>query len=293
MRVTDAMVAEVSRRGVADARAAALKASRVASTGIRVELPGDDASAASAGRRLSSEASRFGATMAAADEGSRGLDIVDATLAQMGDLLSEARVLAVQGANDTLGPSERGALADQVAGLRSALLQTASTRIDNRYVLNGMREDVPPYDAAGTFIGDRNLREVEASPGHLVPTGLAIGDVLSPTTGGDTLADLAALEAALRAGDTTQIRAGIDAMAAGTDRVAEARSDVGNRMNTFDMAYALGERLETRLREDRAKEIEADPFDALSDFESARTALEQAVSIAARLPLPGLVQSMR
>lgn len=293
MRVTDSMVAEVSRRGVADARAAALKAQRVASTGIRVEAPGDDASAAAAGRRMTNEIARLGSTMSTADEGSRHLQIVDATLGQMNDILAEARVLAIQGANDTLGPGERNALADQIAGLRSALLETASMRVDDRYILNGLRDDQPPYDASGAFVGDRSLRDVEASPGHFVQSGIAIGNVLSPLSGGDVVADLAALETALRAGDTTAMQVGIDAMAAGTDRVAEARSDVGNRMNAFDMAYSLGERLQTRVVEDRGKMIEADPFDALTDFTNARSALEQAVSIAARLPLPGLVQSMR
>jgi flagellar hook-associated protein 3 FlgL len=290
MRVTDAMMTAQTQKGLATARAAVLKAQQAATTGMRVSAPGDDATAAAGGRRLSHEAARMSATMATADEGERDLSAIDGALATMNDILSEARSLAVQGGNDTLSAGERASIADQIASLRSAMLNTAATKIDGRYVLNGVREDLAPYDAAGTFVGDRNLRQVEASPGHLVKAGIAIGEVLAPATGTDVIAAMSALETALRTGSPAGIAAGIDAMAAGTAQVADARGDVGNRMNTFQMAYGLGERLHARLIEDHAALVEADPYDVLSRLTQAQSALEQAVAIASQLPLPGLAQ---
>lgn len=291
MRVTDAMMTTTTQKGLMNARAAVLKAQNKATTGMRVNAPGDDATAAAGGRRLTNEAARLKATMATADENDRDLSAIDDALATMNDVLSEARSLAVQGGNDTLGPAERSSIADQIANLRSAILQTSGTKIDGRYIFNGVRDDVAPYDAAGTFVGERNLRQVEASPGHFVDAGIAIGDVLTPSSGGiDVLSAMSTLETALRAGDTTGIAAGIDAMAAGTAQVADARGEVGNRMNTFRMAYSLGERLQARVTEDRSALVEADPFDVLSELAQAQSALQQAVTIASQLPLPGLAQ---
>lgn len=289
MRITDGMVSEASRASLQKARQGVYRATQVASTGVRVEKPGDDASAAARGRRLREDGARIEAAMRAADDGRRELEVVDATLAQMSDVLIEARALAVQGANGTLGSAERAAIADQVGHLRETLLQTTATRIGDRYVLNGVGEDQPPYDAAGNFVGQRTLRSVEASVGHLVETGLAIGDVLSPA-GSDALADLTALENALRTGNVAQIQSGIDAMRDAQARVADARGEVGGRMMTFEMAYALGERLGARTTEDLTNTVEADVFDAISELQRSQSALEQALSIAAKLPLPGLAQ---
>jgi hypothetical protein len=42
--------------------------------------------------------------------------------------------------------------------------------------------------------------------------------------------------------------------------------------------------------ESRANAVEADAFDALSELSRSQSVLEQAVAIAAKLPLPGLAQ---
>jgi flagellar hook-associated protein 3 FlgL len=290
VRITDGMVSEASRAALQRARLKVFRASQVASTGVRVESPGDAPSAAGRARRLREEGSRLEATMRAADEGRRGLEVVDDTLTHFADLFAEAREIAVQGGNDTLGAAERGLLADEIAGLRADLLQSTATRFDGRYVLNGVGEDQPPYDPAGNFVGQRALRSVEASAGHLIPAGIAIGDVLSPVAGTDAFAALTALETALRTSNTAGIAAGIDAMRDLGIRVADARGDVGNRMMSFDLAYALGERLSDRTQTDLTQTVDADVFDALTELQRSQTALEQALSIAAKLPIPGLAQ---
>lgn len=290
MRITDGMVSEASRAALQRARLKVFNASQVASTGVRVEKPGDDPSAAGRARRLREEGARLEATMQAADKGRRGLDAVDDTLAHFSDIFTEARALAVQGGNDTIGATERGLIADQIAGLRADLLQSTATRFDGRYILNGVGEDQPPYDAAGNFVGQRALRSVEASAGHFVATGIAIGDVLSPVAGTDAFAELTALETALRTNNSAGIAAGINSMRDIGIRVADARGDVGNRMMSFDLAYALGQRLSDRTQADLTQTVDADVFDALTELQRSQTALEQALSIAAKLPIPGLAQ---
>lgn len=293
MRVSDSMVSDLARQGVGAARSRALAAQRVATTGKRVEVPSDDPAAAAAARRRLAETERIRGMMRTAENGITGLDVVDAAYAHMGELAEVARAIAVQGANGTLTARERAELSVQIGGLRSSLLAATSERVDGRYVLNGMREDAPPYDATGTFVGDRNVREVEVSPGYRVAQTVAVGDVLSPTSGTDVLASMEALRVALAADDIAGIRAGIDAMRASTDQIAEARSHTGTLMASMEMARSLGERLELRLVSETSALLDADPFSSLSELEASRQALEQAVSIAARLPMPGLVQSMR
>ena len=54
MRVSDSMISDLARTSVASARDRALSTQRVASSGIRVEKPSDDPTAAALGRRKAS-----------------------------------------------------------------------------------------------------------------------------------------------------------------------------------------------------------------------------------------------
>lgn len=293
MRVTDNMMSELQRSGVANARRRALEAQRVAQTGKRVEAPSDDPAAAAAARRRLAETERVRAMSRAAEGGVTGLDLVDGVLDSMSDAVAQARQLAVEAANGTLGAGERAQIGEQIAALRASVLGMTSTRVDGRYVLNGMREDATPYDAAGTFVGDRNVREVEVAPGHRVPQSLAIGDVLSPAGGTDVLGALEALRVALATNDVAGIQTGIGAMETSTEQLADARGQVGTLMASMEMAKSLDDRLEQRLVAETSALVDADPFEAFSELQLASQALEQAVTIASRLPLSGLVQAMR
>jgi flagellin-like hook-associated protein FlgL len=128
------------------------------------------------------------------------------------------------------------------------------------------------------------------APGIRVPTSVSAGEVLSPTTGLDIPSALARLTVALRTNDVVGIRAGIDDITTATQQVSGARGTLGVSQSSLQLAVSLGARMNDRADEARSAAVEADAYDAISDLTKSQTALQQAVSIAARLPLPGLAQ---
>lgn len=290
MRVTDSMLSELTRTGLANARERASNAQRVASSGLRVEKPSDDPTAAAVGRRHANETARIDAMLETADVGAFALAVVDDTFAHMSDLAARAKELAVQAANDTLSAADRAGIATEIASVREAMLAAANTRVDGKYVLGGLREDAPPFDAAGAFTGDRSVREVEVAPGMRVATSVPAGEVLAPVTGVDVLASLGRLEASLRANDVAGIRTGIDEIGGAEEQILSARAEVGASTQRLDQARALATRMRDASNEARSGAVEADAFDALSELARAQGVLEQAVAIAAKLPLAGLAQ---
>lgn len=291
MRVTDSMIAELNRSSVAAARERTVRAQGAASSGMRVEKPSDDPRAAAFARRKLNEEARIEAMLHTANTGVFALQVVDDSLAHIGEMMDRARELAIQAANATTAPSDRVLLSAEIASLRDAMIASANTRVDGKYVMGGLREDAPPFDAAtGAFTGDRTVREVEVAPGVRVATSVAAGEVLAPAGGLDVPAALERLRVALATNDVAGIRAGIDDAAAASEQVNGARGAVGLSIQSFDQATALGTRMRDHAREARAQAVEADAYDSISELTQAESALQRAVAIASRLPLPGLAQ---
>lgn len=290
MRVTDSMITELARSSVADARDRALSAQRVASTGIRVEKPSDDPTAAAIGRRKTAEQARVAGMVQAATRGKSTIDSVDDGLSQVDELLARVQELAIQAANDTASAQDRASLAPEVKALREQILAVANTRIDGKYVMGGMQQDVAPFDTSGTFVGDRTVPTIEVAPGVRAPISVAAGDVFAPASGLDVLGALDRLATALGGNDIAGIRTGIDDVTTATAQVSSARGALGVSQGTMTMAISLGDAMKTRIAEVHANAVEADAYDAISALTTTQTALQQAVSIASRLPLPGLAQ---
>lgn len=290
MRVTDSMITELARSSVADARDRALSAQRVASTGIRVEKPSDDPTAAAIGRRKAAEQARVAGMVQAATRGKSTLDSVDDGLSHVDELLARVQELAIQAANDTASAQDRASLAPEVKALREQILAVANTRIDGKYVMGGMQQDVAPFDASGAFVGDRTVPTIEVAPGVRAPTSVSAGDVFTPAGGLDVLGALDRLATALGGNDIAGIRTGIDDVTTATAQVSAARGALGVSQGTMTMAVSLGEAMKVRISEVHANAVEADAYDAISALTTTQTALQQAVSIASRLPLPGLAQ---
>ncbi len=288
MRVTDQMLTELRRSGLASARDRLSRAESVASSGLRVTVPSDDPSASALARRSRNEETRIGALLESAQVGASSLAAAESSLSEMGGALARARELAIQAANGTHSATDRASIGAEIASLRESILSMANVRVDGEYVLGGLRSGAPPFDALGNFVGDRNVREIEVAPGIRVATSVSAGDALAPAGGLDVLASLSRLEVALSTNDLPSIQVGIEEMVAADEQILSARADAGLHTQRLEQATALGTRLRDAAREVRAQSVEADAFEAFSELTLAQSALERAVAIASRLPLPGL-----
>lgn len=288
MRVTDSMFHQLSLRGLGSAQAKAFEAQRVASTGMRVNRPGQDPSASARASRKVSDAERIEAMSKTANTAAFGMQLIDGALETAGDLMNRARELAIQAANGTLSAADRASVATEIAQIRDQMLAIGNTEVDGKYIFAGMREDAPPFDPTGAFVGDRNVRRIEVAPGSFVDGAVPGGDVLAPVGGVDVLATLEALRAAAAADDPAAVRATLDDLTTSAAQISGGRSRAGVAWEAALQGQALSQRLADTAREEVASLVEADPFTAYSDLVRAETVLQQAVAIAARMPPAGL-----
>ncbi|MBI3448781.1 MAG: hypothetical protein HY049_07695 [Acidobacteria bacterium] len=221
-----ALLDRLSRIGKALARSTTHVAS-----GKRVttasEDPGAESRIASARETLARLASRR-ATISTV----RGqVEAADAALATAGDVIISATGSAIQGYSET-NAGARSLIADQVDGLRQQLLKAANTQFAGRYVFGGTETLAPPFDAAGSYLGNSGTVSARIEDQVTIQVNVA-GDAVFKTPV-DIPKALADLSAALRAGNTAAIGALEPKLQAAGAQISAVRPPLGFRLQALD-----------------------------------------------------------
>lgn len=292
MRVTDNARLLAVLRSNALTTGRLTTASRRASAGARVTKPSDDPVAYTTsvrrGSTIANIASRSRTARAAADE----LAVAEGALDSATELVAQAKSFAVQGANGTLSPSDRNALALQVAGVREQLLDLANTRGASGFVFAGSRTDTAPFDAAGTFTGNDTVMRVPVSDGVTPRMNVSGAKAFTTAGGSDVFADLAALATALSTNDLVGIRAAIGTMQKGYDQLVSVQVDAGLSIERLHSAADVIDTASLAIGQARARDVGADDLAGLAtDLSAAGTSYSQSLTVTKLLlSLPSLAK---
>lgn len=293
MRVTDRLLYENASKNAAAARERFEVASREAATGIRVQHPEDDPGAAGLMARTIAQAGRDAAIGKALGTATDELQAAETSLDGVSNALSRARELAVQLANPTYDANQRAAAAAEVDGLMKDVLGRLNQKVGSRYVFGGFQDAAPPFDAAGNYLGDTGVREVEVAAGITLPASIRADVALKGVGGGvDVLATLQALSTALSANNIAGVQASLDGLDTGIAQVARARSEAGSNLNVMDTARTAAVAAQTDGQVKLSHLADADVIDAAARLAQAQQALEAALTAAAKTFQPSLLDKL-
>jgi len=162
MRVSTAMLFEVSTRGILRNQAELLHTQQQMSVGRRLVSPSDDPVAASEAlgvRAQEAVSAQYAANQSSARE---ALEFSESRLAAMGDLLTGARTLIIAAGSGALANADRDSIAAELRGLHAELLGMANARDgQGRYLFAGYQDGIAPFTstAAGVvYNGDQGSR---------------------------------------------------------------------------------------------------------------------------------------
>lgn len=280
MRVTDNSRNMLVLRELSSLASRQLQATEQASSGLRVNRPGDDPTAAAELVRLHSATAR-NATFRANVAGVRGdAETAEGALAQASDLLDSARQLAMQAANGTLTADQRTTLAGQVSGIFDQLRAVANTKGSKGYLFAGSKTDQEPFDSTGAFVGHDAAQPVEVGPNLSIDTAVSGAQAFTTAGGRDVFADLKALEQALTSNDQAGVSAAVDAVTASHDQVVQARSRSGLLLARLDVADSALDQSDAALAERTQAAGDADPYQTISNLNNVQSAIEQALAVA-------------
>jgi len=289
MRISDAATYDQNLGQLTRARSELAKRQEQATSGRRVLKPSDDPMAMALARRERSREARAHAHQRAIDTGQANNEASDGALDQVGSILTRVKELTIEAATDTVDAAARADIGLEVRALRDQVHALANSDVGGRYLFGGFADGTAPFDAAGAYVGDARVRQVEVAPGVRLDQGVT--DTTAFGSGATSVfTSLDNLATALAADNVATIRTSIDTVGAALNQVNDARAQLGANVDTLVMARNVAQRVEDRSAIDQTTLVGVQQDEAYLDFSRAQLALQAAVQIAGQLPYAGLVQ---
>lgn len=195
------------------------------STGKRFQVASEDPVRASRSLTYSRELAHLEQYTKNTDEALAWMQVTDAAVSNVREVIGQARLEAQQGGTDTTSPEARSAAAESVHRLSERLLEIGNSQFQGKYLFGGTKTTTPPFSGSGAYEGDSGLIRRAIAPGESVQVNLT-GDQIFKT-GTDLFAALATLETALRNNDTPTIQASMATLDAGLDNVLQSTAELG------------------------------------------------------------------
>jgi len=264
---------------------------KIASSGMKVCSPSDDPTAYAAIVNWDARAATLSSRSTVATRAAGDLDLAESALASAGDILTRAKEIALEGADGTSDATARANLATERASLRTQLVGLANTRGASGDLFAGTKSDTQPFDMAGAFYGDDNVRSLQVADGVTAVSNASGAKAFTAAGGRDVFGDLQSLVTALQHNDVSGIQNSLSQLDDGQRQLVVARTDAGLAAERFHSAADVTDTAITAVRTARASEAEADAPKAYSDLEAAKASYERGIAVTREiLSLTGLEQ---
>ena len=293
MRISDKMITSFVANKNAAGKASLFEAIGKATSGQAIEEPSDDPAGAiriTEYDRLITRLDRYQGNL---DNVDHGLRLADQSLVKMVDILSEAKSIAIQMSNDTMGQTDYDAAAQAVLGFNDQLLAIANTRLqDGRYLFGGVDEDTPPYDATGNYQGSLQNRDVEIASGVFI-RGTTSGDEGFGDAGGQVFNVVNQFIADLQAGNAVGIDQAVGDLNDALDFGLVNLARIGARGQYLDEVAFTNDELQLHFSVEKARFEEVDLVSEYTKVSAAETALNSIVELSSRLLQTSLLSFLR
>lgn len=100
------------------------------------------------------------------------LNITETSLQQLTDILVKAKEIAIAQSSDLYNPEVRESVANEVKQMRNQVLSIANKRVGQKFIFGGHKTQSSPFEADGTYNGDKGKTTVEVSKDFFVPINL-------------------------------------------------------------------------------------------------------------------------
>jgi flagellar hook-associated protein 3 FlgL len=236
------------------------------------------------------------------DEAVGWLQTTDDALGDASNIINRAKELTVQGASDSLGPSQREAIALEIDQLISATKDSANATFQGTFVFSGAATTTPPYSPATGDVYQGDPTGVVArtiGPGVSVQVNTRASDVFGSGQGNDTklLATLKNIADHLRSNtpaDRDTLRNGdLKALNDNQDALNQSRATVGAVQSRLDSAKSRLADVETTTTTLLSQTEDTDLAKAILDLTNQQNTYQAALRSGASIIQPSLLDFLR
>ncbi len=297
MRVTFGEIQRQANEGISRAVEEMTKYQRQVSTGLRVEKPSDDPSAASIAVGERADVASFKQYTEASDSADSKLRVVDSVLSDLLDKLTSARSLVMSVRGSTATPAQREAAAEELRSLREAVIEDLNTTFRGSFLFGGAAGSTKPFATTGgvvdPYAGSTREVQVDIDRGRSVTVAFDGSTIAQGSDVTDIFAAFDQAAAAAVAADGTAMGDAFDAMGRAFDRATRTQSSVGasiravadHKQRLSDASLASGTRI--------ASLEQANMAEAISGMQQSEVTYEAALAAAARTARVSLFDYLR
>lgn len=234
MRVTQQMLHQNSVRHMNQNLSRLEKTNNQVTTGKQLHRPSDDPNGVSKAMNLKSALVANDQFERNTNEANLWLDESGQTINEMVNAMQKVRELGVQGDSGTLTDSDRNIIAIEVEELTEQIRQFANSKVNGKYIFNGLKTDEPPYPNKNSYQNDTfdtSAKMFTIADGVAVKANVTADELFGNAADNTNLFNtLNLLASDLRSGSDIQM----DQIDKGIDRMLTVASEAGARKNRVE-----------------------------------------------------------
>jgi flagellar hook-associated protein 3 FlgL len=244
------------------------------SSGQTINKPSDNPAGAAMLVRNANQTAEADQFLRSASGLSGELQNADSALNSVITSLKRAISLGVEGANGTLNDSDRAAIASEVQGIQSDLLNLANLSYQGKFVFAGTATQTAPYvgdstSASGVrYVGNSTVNQVTVG-NHLSVAANMPGSELFSGNGTDMFQSVQDLVTSLQSG--TNIDAAVSEVSNSYNHISAQRVFYGNAMNQLNSQQTFLNSETTQLAAQQNTIAGTDLAKVVSDLVNAQT----------------------
>jgi flagellar hook-associated protein 3 FlgL len=181
MRITSSIMAAQQLAGLQKNMALLQKSQAEVTSGKRLTAPSDDPGATMSIMQSGSALRALEQYRTSVSSASSRLAVEDAALSQVGDLMSRAKVLAVQASGDTATAATRALANTEIQQIFQDVVAIGNTKYGNEYLFGGQRSTTEPFAATGS---GATLDYTSSNPSGQRAIGIGEGQTITPNHDG-------------------------------------------------------------------------------------------------------------
>ncbi len=216
----------------------------------------------------------------------------DSVFSRMGEIIDEAKALALRGVNASEDAQSRGVMAQSIDGLLDRMVDLGNTVHDGRYIFSGAAVKTEPFavneDRSGvTYSGDLDDFEVSISQTTRVAVNLNGHSLFKEEV--DVFRVFADIRNALNDNDPEGIEDLLSEMDAVQDHISGKQGELGSRIQRIELTSTQIDNALLNLGELISIEEDVDLAETISELRVAEVTLEAGLNSGARVVRPTLL----
>jgi flagellar hook-associated protein 3 FlgL len=262
------------------------------STSLQIVKPSDAPDKASLVTRLNTEIAKQNSYVASIKTLQNSLTAQDTALKSVDDVMARIKELTVQANSDTMGPSDRMTIAQEMTQLRDQILSIANTQDSNgNYIFAGSRVGQPAFgpDAKGMInyqgdqarltvaVGDSRVISMN-TPGSDAFTRLVRDDGKGGKVGVGFFQAMGDLITSIQTSNKVGMQQGLKEIDTMTLGLSDANAKVGTSLNIADMQSSILGEVNLRLQSTLSDIQDLDYTKAITKMNKDELALQAAQS---------------